>query len=496
MRAVMPALAMLLMAASPVVTIDGGALRGAEAEGVASFKGIPYAAAPIGPLRWHAPEPPAPWQGEREATALGNDCFQVRLPGDVANTDQLQSENCLFLNVWTPKPQAGAKLPVMVWIHGGGFTNGSGGAAILDGSRLAARGVVVVTFNYRLGRFGFFAHPALTKESGAGPTGNWGLMDQIAALQWVKRNIAAFGGDPGNVTIFGESAGGESVNRLMTSLAAKGLFAKGIAASGGGRNSWPSLAEAEGKGAAFAKDAGVAGDDPAALRAIPAETVLGKINFINSDEARYSGPITDGRIVTGDTDVLFAAGKQARIPYVVGSNSDELGFIPAPFLAGFNAKTTAELGAGAEAVRAAYGSPAAYDRSIASDVTFTEPALALARRHAKVAPAWLYRFGYVAEAKRKPDLGASHATDVPYQFDNLDKIGAPVSAADQAVAKALVDRWVRFAKTGDPGWPRFAGAAPVKLSIGNDKAEPVPAVEAPVAAIEKVRDAAKQGGAK
>jgi para-nitrobenzyl esterase len=492
MKVAMAVLAMLLTAASPVAKTGSGAVRGAEADGVASFKGIPYAAPPVGPLRWHAPEQATKWQSERDATALGNDCMQVRFPGDTGNTSQKLSEDCLFLNIWSPKPQAGAKLPVMVYIHGGGFTNGSGGAAILDGTRLAARGVVVVTFNYRLGRFGFFAHPALTRESGGTPTGNWGLMDQIAALNWVKRNIAAFGGDPRNVSIFGESAGGESVDRLMASPAAKGLFAKAIASSGGGRDSWPSLAEAEGKGATFARDAGVASDDLTALRAIPAETVLGKINFITPDEARYSGPITDGRIVTGDTDAIFASGKQARVPYIVGSNSDELGFIPAPFLTGFNAKAAKAMGAGTDAVRTAYGSPAAYDRHIASDFTFTEPALALATRQSTVAPTWLYRFGYVAEGKRKPDIGAGHASDVPYQFDNADKTGDPVIAADMAAGKAMADRWVRFAKTGDPGWSRFDTNAPAKLSIGIDKTDSVPANDSAIAAIAAARDAAKK----
>lgn len=324
MRTSLFALTLLLAgtAQAQEVRTDRGTLRGATAEGVASFKGIPYAAAPVGPLRWHAPMPVPGWTGTRDAAGYGNDCVQARMPGDLANTTLPMSEDCLFLNVWTPRPRAGAKLAVMVYIHGGGFSTGSGSAAILDGSRLAARGVVVVTFNYRLGRFGFFATPALTREAGGGPTGNWALMDQLAALQWVKRNIASFGGDPANVTIFGESAGGESVSRLMVSPAAKGLFAKAIAASGGGRDSWPDLAAGEAKGLAFAKHAGA--EDLAALRALPADKVQGGINLLNGDEAHYSGPMTDGRIVTGDTDALLAAGKARGIRYVVGSNSDEL----------------------------------------------------------------------------------------------------------------------------------------------------------------------------
>ncbi|WP_171012677.1 MULTISPECIES: carboxylesterase family protein [unclassified Sphingomonas] len=491
MRTSLFALTLLLAgtAQAQEVRTDRGTLRGTTAEGVTSFKGIPYAAAPVGPLRWHAPMPVPAWTGTRDAAGYGNDCVQARMPGDLANTTLPMSEDCLFLNVWTPRPRAGAKLAVMVYIHGGGFSTGSGSAAILDGSRLAARGLVVVTFNYRLGRFGFFATPALTREAGGGPTGNWALMDQLAALQWVKRNIASFGGDPANVTIFGESAGGESVSRLMVSPAAKGLFAKAITASGGGRDSWPDLAAGEAKGQAFAKRAGA--EDLAALRALPADKVQGGINLLNGDEAHYSGPMTDGRIVTGDTDTLLAAGNARGIRYVVGSNSDELGFIPAPFLKGFVAKATEKLGAAADAVRTAYGSAEAYDRHIPSDYTFTEPAFSLARRQAANAPTWLYRFGYVAEAKRATLAGASHATDVPYQFDNLAAAGGKPSPADMAAARLVADHWAAFAKTGDPGWAKFMPGAQM-LVISNNGSATAPAGTPEIMAIAAARDAAKQ----
>ena len=501
MRRLFPLLAIALTAAAPaddapVAATATGAVRGTAAGGVASFKGIPFAAAPVGPLRWHAPMPVQPWTGTRDATGYGNDCVQGRFPGDIANTSQPMSEDCLFLNVWTPKPVSGAKLAVMVYIHGGGYASGSGSSAILDGSRLAARGVVVVTLNYRLGRFGFFAHPALTREAGSGPTGNWGLMDQIAALRWVRRNIAAFGGDPAKVTIFGESAGGASVNRLMTSPAAKGLFVRGIAASGGGRDHWPSLTEAEAKGVAFASSEGIAGDDIAALRALPADRVKGVITLLNGDEAKYSGPITDGKIVTGDPHALFAAGRAKGIRYIVGSNSDELGFIPAPLLATFVAKATAALGNGADAVRAAYGSEAIYSHRIASDFPFTEPALALAARQSVGTPTWLYRFGYVVEEKRAALAGAPHASDVPFQFDNLAATGGKVTAADMAAAKLVADYWVNFAKTGDPNgpglprWPRFDAKGQAMLAIGPTSA-PATAGSAPLRAIAAALDAKK-----
>ena len=504
MKAVLPALALLLAAAAPadqapVVRTDGGALRGASADGIASFKGIPYAAAPVGALRWHAPAPVAGWTGTRDATGYGNDCVQSRMPGDVANSNQPMSEDCLFLNVWTPRPRAGAKLPVMVYIHGGGFSTGSGSAAILDGTRLAARGIVVVTLNYRLGRFGFFATSALTREAAGGATGNWGLMDQIAALDWVRRNIAAFGGDAANVTVFGESAGGESVGRLMVSPAAKGLFVKAIAASGGGRDSWPDLAAAEAKGVAFATRENVAPDDLVALRALPADKVQGGINLLNGDEAHYSGPITDGRIVTGDTDTLLAAGAARGISAIVGSNSDELGFIPAPFRKAFAEKASATLGPAADAVRAAYGSAENYERHVSSDLTFTEPAFSLATRATKAgAPTWLYRFGYVAEEKRASLPGAVHASDVPFQFDNLAAAGIKPTAADLAAAKQVADYWTHFAKTGDPNgaglpaWPRFVPAAPVMLRIAGDKTDTAPADAPTIKAIAAARDAAKK----
>lgn len=450
--------------ASPVtaqqVTIDSGAVAGATTDGVASFKGIPFAAPPVGALRWGAPTPAAPWTTPRDATAYGPDCMQNPLPG-IKPGERVMSEDCLTLNVWTPKLAKGAKLPVMVWIHGGGFVGGSGTLPETDGALLAKRDVVIVSFNYRLGRFGFFAHSAL--EQG----GNWGLMDQIAALKWVQRNIASFGGNPAKVTIFGESAGGESVSRLMASPAAKGLFARAIVASGGGRDDWPTLADAQAKGQVFAARAGAA--DVAALRALPAETVLGSIALMSKEEDRYSGPMTDGTIVPAGAETIFAEGKQARIPYIIGSNDDELGFIPAPFRAMVNGPVEKSLGAAAAAVKAAYASEDEANRRLGGDAMFAEPALAFGLLQARTgAPTFLYRFGYVAEAQRKPDVGAVHASDVAFQFGNLS---ADATASDRAAAKQLGDYWTNFAKTGDPNgsglpaWGRLDPAAPQLLSM-------------------------------
>ncbi len=482
---------LLLAAATPAAAqearIDSGALQGAAADGVTAFKGIPYAAPPIGPLRWHAPEAAPAWTGTRDATRFGADCMQNLFAG-ATGSGQPQSEDCLFLNVWTPAHPAGTKLPVMVWIHGGGFVGGSSALSETDGARLAKRGVVVVSFNYRLGRFGFFAHPALT---GGKPGGNWGLMDQIAALLWVKRNAAAFGGDPANVTILGESAGGESVTRLMASPAARGLFAKAIASSGGGRDTWPAIAAAEAKGAAFAAKVGAG--DLVALRALPAATVLGGINLLNKEDAIYSGPITDGVIVTANTDSQFARGAQAHVPAIIGNNDDELGFVPAAFLPMVNGPALAALGAKAEAVKAAYGTPENATRHVAGDLMFTEPALAIATRHAKSAPTWLYRFGYVAAAKRQPGMGAGHATDVIFQFDNLAHADFAATAEDQTVARRVADYWVNFARTGDPngaGLPRWTSLdpkAPAMLAIGVDP-KMAPAASPALTAISAARD--------
>jgi para-nitrobenzyl esterase len=474
-------------AAAQEVRIDSGALHGAETDGVIAFKGIPYAAPPVGPLRWHAPEAPSTWVDVRAATKFGADCMQNAFAG-VTGSGQPQGEDCLFLNVWTPARAAKAKLPVMVWIHGGGFVGGSSALAESDGARLAKRGVVVISFNYRLGRFGFFAHPALTAGK---PGGNWGLMDQIAALQWVKRNAAAFGGDPANITILGESAGGESVLRLMASPAARGLFAKVIASSGGGRDAWPTLAVAEAKGRAFAAKTGA--EDLAALRALPAAKVLGGINLLNKEDAVYSGPITDGAIVPANADRQFAEGVEAPVPAIIGNNDDELGFVPAAFLPMVNGPALAALGPKADAVKAAYGTPENATRHVAADLMFTEPALALATRHAKRAPTWLYRFGYVAAAKRQPGVGAGHATDVIFQFDNLAHADFVATAEDQAVAARIADYWVNFARTGDPngaGLPRWTGLAPkapAMLAIGTNPVM-APAGSPALTAISAARD--------
>ncbi|HVT37089.1 MAG TPA: tannase/feruloyl esterase family alpha/beta hydrolase [Nevskiaceae bacterium] len=461
-----------------VIRIDTGALSGARSGDVIAYKNIPYAAPPVGDLRWRAPQPPAAWDGVRDASAFGNDCMQNRMSWDKANSAQPMSEDCLYLNVWAPATAA-AKLPVMVWIHGGGFASGAGSSPLTLGDRLAARGAVVVTFNYRLGRFGFFAHPALTAESGDGATGNYAFMDQIAALKWVQRNIAAFGGDPANVTIFGESAGGDSVHQLLLSDAARGLFAKAISQSGGGRALWPKLHDdqpglpsAESTGVAFAADAGLKNADAAALRALPAKKVLGGISLLEHEKKTWSGPMIDGRIVSGNVVEGFAAGRGAKVPLMIGANGDELGAIPFFLRGGINKEVLPRLGADADKVVAAYGSRDAFDHGIASDLNFVEPARSIAAAVAATQPVYLYRFNYVTQAKRGDLKGAPHASDVPYVFDHLEASGEKIADADRAEAQLIGQVWTSFARSGAPqvpgaDWPPYSAKADQLLEFGN-----------------------------
>ncbi len=457
-------------------SVRDGALRGYVENGVRTFKGVPYAQAPVGDLRWRPPQAAKAWIGVREAQAFGPDCMQNRVGWDDTQTKLPVSEDCLTLNVWTP---AGAsKAPVMVWIHGGGFVMGSGSQPVFDGAALARRGVVVVTFNYRLGRFGFFAHPALDAEHPDEPKANYAFMDQVAALAWVKANIASLGGDPGRVTVFGQSAGGGSVAQMMLIPGARGLFQQAIAQSGGGRDVWPLLAadrpgkvSAEAIGTAFADKAGLKTADAAALRALPAAKLLGKLDLLNMEEATFSGPVVDGRLVTGSAVEGFAAGRQAKVPLLIGANSDELGIIPG-FLKGmFAGKTIAQLGLPEDKLLAIYGNKSTLNNDLPSDATFVEPAHALAGLAAKGGqPVWSYSFGYVVEAKRKDWRGAPHSGDLGFVFDTLGKLKDPPTTADQAVATRWADAWVAFAKTGDPGWSRYDPATDQRMTVTNDGA--------------------------
>jgi len=458
------------------VRTKSGVVAGAVANGVVSWKGIPYAAPPVGELRWRAPRPVASWTGVRAATEYAHDCMQLPFPSDAAPLGTPPAEDCLYVNVWAPEKPASSKMPVLFWIHGGGFVNGGSSPSVYDGSAFARRGVVLVSLNHRLGRFGFFAHPSLKRESPNEPLGNYGYLDQIAALRWVRENVAAFGGDPGNVTIFGESAGGGSVNTLVVSPLARGLFHKAIVESGGGRAGGlmapRTMSEAEAAGVAFAKLAGVTGDDATALAALrklpPADLVRG-LNLMTMGQQRdtYAGPMVDGRIVSEEPETAFRAGRQAKVPYLIGANDREFGMMPLPPAAVDG--MLARFGAGKDEVVAAYdpdktGDLAEVGVGVMSDGAMVEPARLLARlASAAGQPTYAYRFSYVASSIRKETKGALHATEIPFVFETVRaKYGAATTAEDDAMAAAANAYWVAFARTGvpngegRPAWPAYS----------------------------------------
>jgi para-nitrobenzyl esterase len=476
----------------PTVTTEAGVIMGVASGDVLAFKGIPYAAPPLGDLRWRAPQPVEPWKGVREATELGHVCMQIPLEDAVSPIDTTPSEDCLFLNVWRSADAAADPLPVMVWIHGGWYVNGGSSTATFDGSALARSGLVVVTINYRLGRFGFFAHPALLAAD-EGPVGNFGYMDQIAALRWVQDNIAAFGGDPNAVTIAGESAGGGSVIHLLVSPEARGLFHRVIAMSGGGRRGLseramtggtPEAPSADMLDAAFATEHGITGDGAetlAALRALPAEDLLAGVAFpvftqrlLTEEDASAvlpGTPMIDGVIVTDKLENLVLGGAAAPVPLMIGTTAvDAPGFFPPrndPF---------SWFGPDAEVAAAAYNPTGALPieavlLQISMDMTMHEPARFLARAVTAAGnPAWLYRFTYLAEGTEDRSRGARHAWEVPYMFGTLDRSLLPGAGDATTDNDRQMEVWfstyvANFIRTGDPNggdllaWPKFDPAA-------------------------------------
>jgi len=464
-----------------------GPVVGRTIDGIDGFKGLPYAAPPVGALRWRPPQAAPVWTDPRPALDYGALCIQPPANGDPGVGPMPMSEDCLTLNVWSPSDRTGL-LPVMVWIHGGGFNNGSGTAALYDGSNLARRGVVVVTINYRLGRLGFFDHPALAADRSDGQAGgNYGMMDIVAALEWVRDNIGAFGGDAGNVTIFGESAGGAAVTRLMISPAARGLFHKAVIQSGLGRDEGtpldqpsasgrPSLQD---RGAAWADRAGLPDASAEALRAIPAERLLRPApSFYGGDNL----PI-DGVVVTEDVMTAFAAGRQARVPLILGTNSAEFWWIKPTEISPYGELDDAMTAEERAAFHAAYGGLDGYNAHVVSDLAFNEPVRALARLHAATgAPTYLYRFDVVPDPNPEPHEGATHASERPYVFDNLGASNWPMGDRDQRAATAMADYWTAFARVGDPNgperpaWPEFGREPDRLLEFANDgpAAKPMP----------------------
>ncbi len=414
------ALAGASAAAPAPVKTTGGMVQGVEGDGAVSYKGIPYAKPPVGDLRWRPPQTPAPWTGIKLADHYGDACMQNAPP---LGAPAAISEDCLYLNVWTPDPRPAGKAPVMVWIHGGGFNIGSSSWPQTEGSSLSRRGVVLVSLNYRMGKFGFFAHPALTQDAKGEELGNYGIMDMIAALKWVHANVAAFGGDPDNVTIFGELAGGMAVNFLMELPDARGLFEKAIVESGTYSPSMADLKTAEAAGETAAQAWGVTGDDLGALKAVPAKTVLGDATMTEGG----AQPLVDGRVIPEPPLAAFKAGRIARVPYMVGANAYEAGIFP-----GMADTTAARFKADWPRIEAVYDGYGTHDPKLvagelATDVFMTQGARAYARAATALGlPTYLYEFSYLRPSQRDGKLpGPLHFDEVYVVFDSDDDLPAP-----------------------------------------------------------------------
>ena len=445
------------------VATRSGKVQGIRQADADVFRGIPYAAPPVGALRWQAPRRPEPWTKLRRADRFGKACMQV--PGaaqlDGAGDPGPLGEDCLTINVWSPSADGKSRRAVMVWIHGGAFVIGSGTSPVYDGTALAKRGVVLVTFNYRMGPLGFFAHPAIDDGKPSSVV-NYGMLDQVAALEWVRDNIAAFGGDPGNVTIFGESAGAESVLALYASPRARSLFHKGIAQSPYGIPA-NTREKARQVGIKVATALGLDGTKATAaqLRAIPAE----RFGQIKDKQASLAPGLVVGDAVF-PTPILasFQQQRQAKVPLIIGNNSDEatvaiaFGLDPA--------KVVARLGAGKGVLKSLYPGvtdDAQLGREAIRDLVFTAFARRIAYLHSQSAPTWRYYFSYVQSGMRGKSAGVSHGGEIPYTMDtgaSCACLPARFTSADQAVARQAADYWTAFARTGvpfapgGPAWPR------------------------------------------
>ncbi|HEY2357113.1 MAG TPA: carboxylesterase family protein [Phenylobacterium sp.] len=479
-------------AGSPIVVTRSGDVSGLDVDGVATFKGIPFAAPPIGPLRWRPPQPAAGWTGVLKAEAFGSPCMQGPAPGPPTDLTHV-SEDCLTVNVWSPPHKAGERLAVLVEIPGGGFFSGASAVPSNDGAGMARRGVVVVSFNYRLGVFGFMAHPALSKEDPSGTSGAYGLLDQIAALKWVRANIASFGGDPKKVTIMGCSAGGSSVLYLMASPLAKGLFRSGISESPGyvwhpqqhlreaayGRQS----AEAEGLSL---------GADIEVLRRLSAQEMLARAQVrtdpMFSDHGAGFWPIVDGHVLPDEPMTLFDAGKVAQVPLLVGTTADDgsvFSFgMPITTVEDWRTFAQRRYPAVSETLLSLY--PATRDPEVqpAAIRYVTDWLLVASARSAARAmsvhhqPVWRYEF---TRATWKvfglpPIAGSFHSSEMAYALDNFANSGMKTSrfdATDQALRVAMSGAWVQFVKTGDPNgpglapWPKYDPKARQVIEFGD-----------------------------
>jgi para-nitrobenzyl esterase len=457
------------------IQLDAGLLGKSteSSSGIRAFKGIPFAAPPVGSLRWQAPQPVAKWDGVRDASKFGNVCIQsagpTTGPGARLNIAVLPdspplSEDCLYLNVWTGAADASERRPVLVYIFGGAFTEGAGSVPLYDGDALARKGAVVVTMNYRLGPYGFFVHPALTAESPHKASGNYGLMDMLASLRWVNSNIAAFGGDPSNVTVFGQSAGAMAIASLVASPAAKGLMRRAISQSGTwlGLGPVPAMRTREQNEEAGAQAATAAGVTTVAqLRAMSAADVTEKL--------RGAGMIVDGWVIPEDPSTTFAAGRQNAVDVLVGSNKDEAFFPGARTVQELEEQTRARWGVLADQFLALYPHATDEEAQASAAQTSNDGTFWAMRQYAddqvrRGNKAFLYFFTQNPPgAAGQPAFPAAHAAEVPYVFNNLGKLPlfpdrsdpklAAASAPDRKVADQMSSYWVNFARTGNPNGP-------------------------------------------
>jgi para-nitrobenzyl esterase len=465
-----------------IIHTEAGTLQGAGAGGgIRVFKGIPFAAPPVGDMRWRPPGLPLPWSGVRPATEWGADCPQPAPPpgGPSSSRAGRQSEDCLNLNIWAPASKTGEKLPVMVWLFGGGFLVGSASDALFDGEKFARQGVILVAANYRVGVFGFLAHPALTAESPHRSSSNYALLDQLAALRWIRDNIANFGGDPHRVTVFGVSAGSASISLLLTSPLAKGMFQQAILESPGAFRPLASLAEAEGYGLKL-------GDDLAVLRRMSTAEILEKTPLFvpkmrGLTTPRVLRPIRDGWVLPEDERVAFAAGRYHAMPIIVGSNADEgtnfVGAWPIRDRAAYRAFIAENFGTSSEAAVKQY--PVVGDDEVLArvaeqfaDTQFNYGVWALARAMAKGGKG-TWRYLFLKKRSGQTD-GPHHGDEVPFVFgaSGPSRKGGAFDAADQALSDTMMKLWVRFARAGDPNgtgveWPPYDAARDNYLELGD-----------------------------
>jgi para-nitrobenzyl esterase len=480
---------------SPALTtvrVAGGELAGVASQdgSVASFKGVPFAAPPVGDRRWRAPEPAASWQGVRKADAFSANCMQNIVDARKPWTYEFMAhgaigEDCLYLNVWTPAKAATERHPVLVYIHGGGNTEGSGSVPVYDGSGLAAKGLVVVTINYRLGVFGFFGHPELTQEAPYHASGNYALLDQIAAVKWVKANAAAFGGDPARITVAGQSAGAFGVRNLLISPLAAGSFQRAIAESGvslGGFGGSRALADLEQDGVRFARAKNVA--SVAELRALTAQQIA--TPPVGGAPYRWGTVIDNYALVAGEADA-FAAGKHNDVPVLTGTNRDESGAVPQPTTtaAAFQKQLEQRYADRAGDVLKLY--PAATDdeakttqNASARDIARVTTSIWVAAR-AKTAKSntFTYFWDHTLPGPDAAQYGAFHTSEVPYVMNTLAFSDRPFTADDTRIADMMSSYWANFAAAGDPNgkglphWPSFAEKPDQTMNVG-DAFAPIP----------------------